>query len=177
MITEDQVFLVHYCHPDCRPLQNICRLPEAEAYRLAKELANTHPDTTAFYRFADFHNYYPRRMAEDRRLYEAFRKKGGNPAEEHPLSFVVAGSDYLHHWFGDGRILRLSLSAVSEEAVSFTYGDSCAAESEHIVTKSELLRDLGRFDTMDAFLHDLHTRCHYIEVQLWDDRYCAGILE
>ena len=177
MISEDQIILVHYCHPDCQTLQNICRLPEAEAYRLAKELAGTHPDTTAFYRFADFHNYYPRRMAEDRRLYEAFRRKGGKPAEEHPLSFVVAGSDYLYNWFGRGRILHLPLSEVPEEAVSFTYGDSCATESEKIVTKAELLRDIARFDTMEAFLEDLHTRCHYIEVQLWDDRYCAGITE
>lgn len=59
MYIEDDLYIVNYCHPDCRPLENIMRLPEAEAFQLARQLAQAHPDTTAFYRFADFHNTTP----------------------------------------------------------------------------------------------------------------------
>ena len=54
----DQLVLVNYCHPGCVPLKNIMRLPEAQAFQLAQRLAEEHPETTAFYRFADFANYY-----------------------------------------------------------------------------------------------------------------------
>ena len=34
-------------------------------YWLAKELSDTHPETTAFYRFSDFDNYYSLRKTQD----------------------------------------------------------------------------------------------------------------
>lgn len=57
MKTFDELVLVNYCYPDCTPLMNIMRLSEAEAFQLAHKLAENHPDTAAFYRFADFNNY------------------------------------------------------------------------------------------------------------------------
>ena len=41
-----ELVLVTYCHPDCVPLRNIIRLPKAEAFSLARSLAEAHPDTT-----------------------------------------------------------------------------------------------------------------------------------
>ena len=41
-----ELVLVNYCHPDCVPLRNIIRLPKAEAFSLARSLAEAHPDTT-----------------------------------------------------------------------------------------------------------------------------------
>lgn len=63
-------------------------LPEKEAFSLAHELAVRNPDTTAFYRFADFINYYSLRMSQENCLYEMFISLGGKPKEKHPLSFV-----------------------------------------------------------------------------------------
>ena len=83
MKTFDELIIVNYCYPDCIPLMNIMRLPQKEAYALASVFAESHPETTAFYRFADFENYYLLR-------------------EKHPLSFVIEGSDYLRDWFGNG---------------------------------------------------------------------------
>jgi len=39
----DDLVLVNYCYPDCTPLMNIMRLPEAEAIRFAHALAESHP--------------------------------------------------------------------------------------------------------------------------------------
>ena len=57
----DKLYITHYFYPGTDPWKNIMLLPEEEAFRKAKELADAHPDTTSFGRFADFENYYPAR--------------------------------------------------------------------------------------------------------------------
>ena len=54
----NSLILVHYCHPNCKPFQNIMRLSKEKAFLLAEKLTKENPHTTAFYRFADFENYY-----------------------------------------------------------------------------------------------------------------------
>jgi len=106
---------------------NICRLPEKEAFSLAYDMAANNTNTTAFYRFADFENYYPRRMRQDEYLYNLFIFLGGNPIEKHPLSFVLQGSDYLDNWFGNGVVNKIKLRDIPSEFISFTLGDSMAS--------------------------------------------------
>lgn len=81
MIDFEKIVLVNYCYPDCTPLMNIMRLPKSEAFKLAEDLAKKHPETTAFYRFADFDNYYAPRKSQDRYLYDKFVCLGGRPEE------------------------------------------------------------------------------------------------
>lgn len=166
--------LLHYCYPGCTPFQNIMRLPEKEAFSLAGALALAHPKTMAFYRFADFENYYPRRLKTDAALYRAFVAQGGTPKERHPLSFVLQGSAYLHDWFGQGPAFALPLEALSDAQVSFTYGDSCAQMERtgqvNLMTKGQLLQRLAQVQGDVAQLADEKgQRFAYIEAQLWDD--------
>ena len=170
----DDLRLVNYCHPDCVPLRNIMRLPREQAFALAHEMAERNPDTTAFYRFADFANYYPRRLQTDALLHARFIELGGRPVQEHPLSFVLQGSDYLDGWFGHGTVTTVPLSRVPAEAVSFTYGDSMASLERYgkliLLTKGMLLEAIEAFDgTPEDFLADIAGRCRYIEAQVWDD--------
>lgn len=169
----DELKLVHYCHPDCEPLKNIMRLPKEEAFAMARQMAEAHPETTAFYRFADFDNYYALREAQDRYLYECFKELGGIPEEEHPLSFVIEGSDYLKEWFGNGPEIRLPLREIESCDVSFTVGDSGAEYGKNgsveLLTKEELQMRIGRSGGFEAFLQE--NEKHYVEVQLWSDRY------
>lgn len=41
----NQLYIVNYCHPNCKPLQNIMRLPEKQAFEKAGELARKNPET------------------------------------------------------------------------------------------------------------------------------------
>ena len=173
----NKLTLVNYCHPDCEPMLNIMRLPREEAFRLAAEMAAKHPETMAFYRFADFENYYPNRSAQDRFLYARFIEKGGEPEEEHPLSFVIEGSDYLAGWFDYGTETRLALSAVDPRHISFTIGDSGAMverdQQFDVLTLGELKTLLEAFDgTFGEFLTS--TGRGYIEAQLWSDGYLSA---
>lgn len=168
------LYIVHYCHKNCEPLKNIMRLPKAEAFALAKQMAEQNRETTAFYRFADFENYYPRRLKTDELLYRRFVEMGGEPLAEHPLSFVLEGSDYLQEWFGNGREIRIPLDSIPEGQISFTYGDSMAVLKKlgdfTLLTKAGLMKAIENFDgDAQAFLRHIRAEYTYIEVQVWGD--------
>lgn len=174
MKTFDELTLVNYCYTDCIPLMNIMRLPPKEAFALAAELAKNHPETTAFYRFADFENYYSLRKKQDEHLYSRFIELGGRPEEKHPLSFVVEGSDYLFDWFGKGIASRLRLNDILPCHISFTIGDSGAEYKKcgnvELLTVNDLKEQvLKRGNDFADFVQS--TGKHYIEAQLWSDQY------
>ena len=174
MKTFDDLILVNYCYPDCIPLMNIMRLPQKEAYALASVFAESHPETTAFYRFSDFENYYWLREKQDEYLYSKFIELGGLPEEKHPLSFVIEGSDYLRDWFGNGIESRLSLLDIKPCHISFTVGDSGAEYQKHgsveLLTLKDLKDKLLKYgNDYDSFIKA--TGKHYVEAQLWADRY------
>lgn len=165
--------LVNYCHPDCTPLKNIMRLPEEEAFALAAEMASAHPNVTAFGRFADFRNYYPRRLATDEKLHAAFVALGGQPVEKHPLSFALEGSDYLEGWFDHGIVTRLPLGCVPPAQISFTLGDSMRAGGFAMLTMDMLAEAVAAHPGgCDGYLAAAREKYRYIEVQLWDDAPC-----
>lgn len=174
LIDINELTVVNYCHPHCKPFQNIMRLPKQQAYDKAKELSEKNPESTAFYRFGDFENYYPLRLKADELLYSAFIKLGGKPKQEHPLSFVLQGSDYLDNWFGNGTITKIPLKDICSESVSFTYGDSCAVFQKtgelSVITKEMLLEEMGVFSgTIDDYIKQAEKKHGYIEVQIWTD--------
>jgi len=164
--------LVNYCHPDCVPMLNIMRLPKEEAFLLAKKLADAHPETTAFYRFVDFENYYALRLAQDSFLHTQFLALGGEPEEEHPLSFVLEGSDYLRSWFGGGIETRLPLDRIDPRHISFTVGDSGSSYEKgkvELLTLPMLQERLDRCGGLEELLQKAGK--NYVEVQLWSDQY------
>lgn len=173
-MTVDDLQIVNYCHRNCTPLLNIMRLPKKEAFALAREMAAQNKDTTAFYRFADFENYYPERLKTDKLLYDRFIKLGGKPLQEHPFSFVLQGSDFLDDWFDRGIVTTIPLSRIDSDYISFTYGDSMTVLKNHgtftMLTKDMLLKAMSDYDgTLEDFLANTADRFHYIEVQVWVD--------
>lgn len=170
----DDLHIVNYCHPSCTPLLNIMRLPKDEAFALAFKMAEHNRDTTAFYRFADFENYYTRRLQTDKLLRARFVELDGKPLQWHPLSFVLQGSDYLNDWFGNGIVTKIPLNRIPPEHISFTYGDSMASLEKHsgftMLTKDMLLKVMSDYNgTLEDFMNNIEKQYHYIEVQVWDD--------
>lgn len=169
--------LMHYCHPACIPFRNIMRLPQEEAFRLTRKMAGSYPAASAFLRFSDFEDYYPRRMEADGILSAAFRSRGGKPIQAHPLSFALDGSDFLDQWFDQGQILQLPLSIVPPDQISFTLGDSLGMLDHTggfiFLTLDELhARIAAHPEGKQGFLRDMKAQYRYIEAQLWDDAPC-----
>lgn len=167
-----ELYLTNYCHHDCEPLMNIMLLPENEAFARAAQLAKDHPDTTSFYRFSDFVNYYQLRQKSDRALYDSFVALGGKPALKHPLSFVLGDSSYLDEWFSYGKISRIHLSSIADDKISFTRGDSVASfqrtGTHRLLTKQMLLDDIQKNDgSVEGYLVEQQAQYHYIEAQVW----------
>lgn len=177
MINEEQLYIVNYCHNNCTPLKNIMRLPKEAAFELAAELAEKNKGSTAFWRFADFSVYYPERLATDKILYERFMALGGRPNNEHPLSFVLQGSEYLNQWFDNGIVTKLPLVKIPSEKISFTLGDSMSTLKQNgtiaMLSKTDLLEKISTYEgTLEEFMEEVRAKYGYIEVQLWDDDYC-----
>lgn len=117
-----QLSLTSYRHPDTAPFGNIMLLPEAEAYQTAAQLAAAHPGTTAFYRFADFANDYPRRKTSEEALRQQFIQLGGQPELLHPYSFVLMESRYWAQWFGNGPAVRVPVAALPAKRIYLKHG-------------------------------------------------------
>lgn len=174
MIELNKMILVNYCHPDCVPLKNIMRQTKEEAFKMAKALSDAHPETTAFYRFADFENYYKLRENQDKYLYDEFVSIGGEPETNHPLSFVIEGSKYLEEWFGNGIETRIPIAGINEKHISFTLGDSGAEYGRNGSVKLLGLQDMiGLLSEQTGDFNDFLNTIgkQYVEVQLWSDRY------
>ncbi len=174
IMTFNDLEIVNYCHPNCKPLQNIMRLPKDEAFALAYAMAEQNKNTTSFYRFADFEHYYPERMKTDELLFKRFSELGGKPLQKHPLSFVLQGSDYLNEWFDCGIVIKVSLKSIPLDCISFTYGDSQSTLKRFgdftMLTKDMLFKAISDFNgTIEEFLIDVARRYRYIEAQVWDD--------
>lgn len=97
-----------------------------------------------------------------------------------PLFFVLQGSDYLDKWFDYGIITRIPLKSIPSDFISFTYGDSVSTLSRNgkieMMTKEMLSESLRSFEgTIDDYMKEITERCHYIEVQLWNDECCCSV--
>ena len=169
----DKLYITHYFFPGTDPWKNIMLLPEKEAFQVAEQLANAHPNTTSFGRFADFVNYYPARKRADDFVRERFIELGGKPKLLHPYSFTLMECKYLREWFNCSDKITFDLEVIPDDQVSFTLGDSCALMlhgTEPVVLTKELL--LERIEacggSVDVFLKRSLGKYPYVEVQLWD---------
>ena len=181
-MTVEDLCIVNYCHKNCKPLLNVMRLPKPEAFALALQLAEQNQNTTAFYRFADFENYYYERLKTDELLYNRFLELGGKPVHEHPLSFVLQGSKYLDEWFNFGKVTSVPLKSIPSDYVSFTYGDSMSTLKRNgeltMLTKEMLFKAISAFGgTVDEFLSTVEKQYRYIEVQVWNDECIAQYID
>lgn len=170
----EEIYVVNYCHHNCVPLKNIMWLPREQAFALAGEMAQQNKDTTAFYRFADFHNYYRERLKTDELLYDRFCSLGGRPAKKHPLSFVLQGSEFLDNWFDNGIVTRIPLEQIPAQRISFTYGDSMSVlkkkGSFDMLTKEMLIRIMADYNgTLEEFIQEVNHEYSYMEVQVWQE--------
>ena len=168
----DKLFITHYYFPGTDPWKNIMNLPEQEAFRMAAELAEKHPDTTSFGRFADFENYYPNRKRADEFVRNEFIKLGGKPKLKHPYSFVLVECEYLRKWFDSSEKVVLDLDDIPDDRISFTLGDSCDMMIQGleptVLTKQMLLEGIEECGSVETFLAKSLGKYAYAEVQVWD---------
>ena len=136
----EEINIVHYYHSSCIPLKSITEFSKKEAFEIARKIGKN--DGESFYRFKDFVNYYPRRIKTEKWLYNWFINNGGEPKTEHPLYFVLEGSNFFYNWFDKGKIIKIPLSEIDSKHICFTIGDSCSKYNKNDIKDPILKRDL-----------------------------------
>ena len=182
MININEVYIKHYCHPNCVPYKNICRLPKEEASQLAYKMAADNPDETCLARFSDSHfeRYYNRRLELDKILYDTFVSLGGKPKEKHPIFFVLHHSKTLEDWVGKWSFVgKIKFMDIPPEFISFTLDDSMVSFKKNgkltMYTKEKLINILKEYrGTIDDFINDVTKQYYCIEAQLWNDDYLTA---
>jgi hypothetical protein len=138
-------FHYHYYEADKGPFRNICDMSEQEI----AVLIETEKDAlTAFNRFALGEGFFRLRRIADDLLIEKYTEKFNQKPRARPYYAVLGQFDRTKTMYRDGRSVRVDLSWLSPEAVTFMYPDHF-----HLVWSKGLVRP--DFAYVDQPFYDL----------------------
>ncbi len=181
-------YLLHVYRKGSVPFRTLSVLPEDEALQIMQRL---YVEGSVFWeRFKDPKSYLGFRKQVELTLRAGYTKKGGKPVDPHPI-YLVVGSPRWMETVADPKtletteIIRIPLSVVSEDEVSFTYPDSMvsalvAAEKNPAYFEPEYHGQVFTLREMEKIIEEKglpgegwETRmpkhyAHYIEAQVWN---------
>ena len=189
-------YLLHAYRKGTRPFQSLCTIPEQQALALMESLYVE--GAIIWERFKDPRGYLSFRKQVEQTMRNAFIEKGGLPKEQHPVYLVLGRPRWIAELdelsLATISEIRVPLSIVNEQEVSFTYPDSMvsalmAAEKNPEYYEPEYhgkvftLREVEQIVRRKGLPGEQwQTRmpgryAHYIEAQLWNREALASCLE
>jgi len=120
-------FLLHFYRKGSKPFQSLSALPDEKANEIMRDLFIE--GSVLWERFRDPLKYLSFRREVEKKLQDDFLRKGGRPREDYPI-YLVLGRPRWTQQSADARTtattneIRVPLSILSSEDVSFTYPDS-----------------------------------------------------
>lgn len=120
-------YLTHYYQKGTPPFRSLSALPDDEAIALMEAL---YDETVLFMRFKDPAGYLRARRQTEQWVREEFIAKGGRPEASYPVYMVLGSSPWIvrHADPATHGEIRIPLSALTEQDVSFTYPDSMISQ-------------------------------------------------
>lgn len=181
-------YLLHVYRRGSEPFRTLSALPEIEALRIMQRL---YMEGSIFWeRFRDPKGYLEFRRNVEQALGESFRNKGGRPVDRHPIYLVVGNPRWMQtasdrKTLETTETLRVPLSVLNQDTVSFTYPDSMvsaliAIEKNPAYYEPEYHGQVFTLSEMSEIIEQRglpgegwETRmpphyAHYIEAQVWD---------
>jgi len=116
-------FLTHYYEAERGPFKNICDVSDDELDGLISVEKGA---DTAFNRFALGKDFFKIRRAADDLLIEKYSEKFGFAPSTRPFYAVLGDFDRTSTMYRDGRSVRIDMSRLSREQVTFMYPDHFA---------------------------------------------------
>ncbi len=174
-------FLYHYYEINNGPFRNITELGYQKAAQIQNQITegwnSKRPD-----------NYLDLRFSLEKRIKMQFEQKGGRPNRNDPFYFTLGPCDWAKSWYINPGVIKIPLTDLNPEHLSFTYPDSMVSFQFHDEPKLDtyrkdcngqvfLLNELNdliatyglpseeKSEAEERFKYD-----KYIEVQLWDDK-------
>jgi hypothetical protein len=190
-------YLLHVYKKGSRPFQSLSALPLQQALEIMTRL---YVEGSVFWeRFKDPVGYLTFRKQIEMKLRNGFIEKGGRPKSEYPI-YLVLGRPKWFDLVADTRTLettdeiRVPLSILENERVSFTYPDSMVSALMELEKNPEYYEPdyHGKVFTMNEIEEIIgekglpgegwETRmprhyAHYIEAQVWDPQSLLNYFE
>ena len=175
-------YITYYYLQGQRPFESITELPEELRGKLAEQIASVR--LPAFRKFG-WNEYVEERLKTEEWLFSEFVRQGGRPQLSRPIYFILGESIYYKERYGGmASELRLTVSEIPAERISFTIPDSMAsrliAESKtleydaafhgRVFTKSglfEFAKSYGE-DKLYRLVANTEGNKIFIEAQVWD---------
>lgn len=181
-------FATHYHLADRPPFLNLSDLDDAQLVTVLHDLGLTAGAARSERRFGP--RYMQLRRETERLMRERFIRRGGRPTRLSPNYFVLGESAWFRGLYRDAAEVRVELSDLPSEQVSFTLPDSITSmglasrfgvdvpvQPHHgMVFRLDELADAvsryGRPNSPKPASYDRHQFDafeHYVEIQIWCD--------
>lgn len=119
------LFLTHYYLPDRKPFLNLSALEEVELKSVLEDLREKTKRGESKRVFMDW--YVDRRKEAEKRIRNEFIAKGGKPEKMYPHYFILGESKIQKSTAQNMQEVKIPLSEIPSELISFTYPDSMAS--------------------------------------------------
>ncbi|MGL1891633.1 MAG: hypothetical protein OCD02_08400 [Spirochaetaceae bacterium] len=168
----DNTYLYHYYENSNGALKTISDMKLSEAQSLLNELSQNED----YFAGKRDRNYLTIRLKIEKYIRNKFITLGGNPILEFPHYFTLEKSDWLKTWYPNPACIKIPLSEIDSQLISFTYGDTFPAfrYKQNNPTRGKIFTTENIFEAIDKY--GLPQRVNpngdngpirYIEAQLW----------
>jgi len=173
-------FLYHYYEMDNGPFHNITQDGLEKAVEIQRKILEGWNSKRPS-------NYIELRFALERRLRDQFVSKGGKPNRDDPFYFTLGECEWVKSWYINPGVVKITLSDLDPDHISFTYPDSMVSFQFHDEPKlatyrkeengkvfllneiEGVIKKLGVPTEEKWNSHEEMKYDRYIEVQVWDD--------
>jgi len=171
-------YLYHYYEEDRGPLLNLSFLNLEQSNKILKQIKNNVSSLFAAHRFD---GYMERRLELEKIIRDKFIKKGGIPETQAPHYFIVSECDWLNTWYIKPKYLKIKITDLNINTISFTYGDMFPTFSERIADGKEYRKQVYSFQEIIEIINKYglpqewnpngeYGPERYIEGQVWSKK-------
>ena len=168
--------LYHYFEKSKGPLLSLSALPVEKAVGIQNCIVAENKT------FAAQRNerYLPRRRELESIVRKLFIEKGGKPEKDTPHYFVIGECPWLATWYEQADFIKIPISELNTQTVSFTYGDTFPTFSPNVTdgmeyrntvyTYEEILKIIEKYGMpQDKWDKPVFAQPCYVEAQVWSD--------
>jgi hypothetical protein len=172
----NEMYIVHYFDTTFGPFKNLSSLSVNEAQKIHDEIIQNKNCFASKRQIG----YYNRRKELEKIAYDIFLSKGGTPKSIFPHYFCLEECDWVETWYQSPNYLKVKISQLNIDEMSFTYGDLFPTFSEKIIdnkeyrrnvyTCNEIMKLINKYGLPQDWNNDgKHGPERYIEVHYWNN--------
>ncbi len=172
-------YITHYYLSNRKPFKSLSEISNSESDIVIEELNDLKKQKLSLRQYPEW--YLNERKKAECFLHEQFIKRGGEPETKYPIYFTLGSSSLLKKVNKQSSEIRINLSDIPNQIISFTYRDSMLLY-EKMIQKNEkffvyLKSDLPKMIKENGFpldnyeIYENEKYINYIEAQIWSSEF------